>query len=304
MIEAYINKFINYLQFEKKYSPHTCVSYQTDLSHFNNFFASKYQTIDFQSIHHLQIRSWVAELIQQKLNPKSVNRKLSTLKSFYKFLLKNKLVTSNPLVKIQSLKTAKNLPSFIDESGMNQLFLEEKKNNSDTEGLGNDKYTIALTNLIIELLYQTGLRRSELINLHQNNIDFYNLNIKVLGKRNKERIIPITKSMKNLMEEFISLKNELDFTAEYLFLSKKGKRLSEQMVYTIVRKKLHDVTTLDKKSPHVLRHTFATHLLNNGADINAVKELLGHASLAATQVYTHNTIDKLKTVYKQAHPRA
>ena len=304
MIEAYINKFIDYLQFEKKYSPHTCVSYQTDLLSFNNFFTIRYQIEDLSSIHHLQIRSWVAELILQKLNPKSVNRKLSTLKSFYKFLLKNKFVDANPLVKIQSLKTAKNLPSFIDEEGMDQLFQEDKRVRTTSEAQGNDKYTNALENLIIELLYQTGLRRSELINLSQNNINFYNLNIKVLGKRNKERIIPITKAMKSLMEEYMVLKKELGFADDYLLLSKKGKKLSEQMVYTIVRKKLQQVSTLDKKSPHVLRHTFATHLLNNGADINAVKELLGHASLAATQVYTHNTIDKLKTVYKQAHPRA
>ena len=289
-----IQDFINYIQAEKKFSPHTVSAYSSDFNDLNFFLKENGFEFNPLEINAQLIRSWIAFLIEKGESARTVNRKLSSLKSLYKYLLKLGLCTENPLLKIQSLKTAKRLPVFIEESKMQDL--------SSLHQL-NDKIPIH-ERLLIEILYQTGIRRSELINLKVNAIDFHNLSIKVLGKRNKERIIPISSELSKLISAYISYKNLKGFQNDTLIYSEKGKPISEKQLYLTVKKNLNYVTTSEKRSPHVLRHTFATHLLNNGADINAVKELLGHSSLAATQVYTHNTIEKLKKVYKQAHPRA
>lgn len=302
MSEVEINRFTDYLRFEKKYSSHTCTSYQNDLIQFRDFIEITYGFTSINEITHLHIRSWMASLIEQKIAPRSINRKLSTLKSFYKFLIRNSIVTDNPMLKIQSAKVPKHLPDFVDENQMNKLFSKNEEGNNQKKV--PETYEEKLHQLILELFYQTGMRRAELIGLQEKNFDSYSQTLKVLGKRNKERIIPISKELKALIEAYIGEKNNMGFSGEQLLLNSKGRSLNEMTVHNIIRQQLSGITTLKKRSPHVLRHTFATHLLNNGADINAVKELLGHASLAATQVYTHNTVDKLKRIYKQAHPRA
>lgn len=289
-----IEAFLNYLRFEKRFSPHTVISYTTDLQQFKDYLQTVYNTNDLKEVNYLYIRSWLAEMLEKKVNPRTVNRKISTLKTFYKYLLKQKIVSENPLVKIQSPKTSKRLPVFIEKDKMQELFNFDFP---DTfEGL-RDK-------LILEIFYATGIRLSELINLTKNNVNLYDLNIKVLGKRNKERSIPITFNLKNSIEQYLERRKEIETSEELFFISSKGKKLDPKTVYNIVKSHLNNATTLSKKSPHVLRHTFATHMLNNGADINAIKELLGHSSLAATQVYTHNTIEKLKNIHKLAHPKA
>jgi len=241
------------------------------------------------------IRSWMVFLMENKISARSINRKLTTLKSFYKFLIREGILETNPLLKIISPKTAKRLPVFIEREKM-ELLLDS---DSWPEG-----YPGMRDKLIVEMFYSTGIRLSELVNLKVEDIDFQKSTIKVLGKRNKERLIPFSKKLDVLIRDYLQLKDrEFNFCPE-LFLTNKGRKIYPKLVYLIVCSHLKDVTTLDKKSPHVLRHTFATHLLNNGAELNAVKELLGHANLSATQVYTHNTIDKLKRIYKQAHPKA
>lgn len=290
-----VNIFLDYISHEKKYSKHTVLSYQNDLSQFLNYITTEIGSADLKTITYLNVRAWVAQLMDSGISPRTVNRKLSSLKSFYKYLLRNKHITTSPLQKIVGPKTPKKLPVFVDESQMTALF-NDIPFEEGFEGL-RDK-------LILDILYQTGLRRAEICGLKEQDIDFYNLTLRVLGKRNKERILPISLALKRNLEAYLSVKKEEGFVNSILLANKKGKALTEAAVYKIVVKYLGAVTTLGKKSPHILRHTFATHLLNNGADINAVKELLGHANLSATQVYTHNTIEKLKKTYKQAHPRS
>lgn len=295
MLTTNKESFINHLKFEKRLSPHTSLSYSNDLDQFFIYLKSVYQINTINEVNHTIIRSWVVSLIENKLTPRSVNRKISTLKSFYKFLLREKTVETNPTNKIQTPKIPKRLPVFIEESKMNNL-IEDVKFSSDFEGKRNL--------LIIELLYATGMRRAELINLKESDINFNNHTIKVLGKRNKERLIPITNELGTLIKEYISEKKNINTNNNFLFITKNGKQIYASAVYRTVRDSLAKVTTASKKSPHILRHSFATHLLNNGANLNAIKELLGHANLAATQVYTHNTIEKLKSVYSKAHPKA
>ncbi|HET7819360.1 MAG TPA: site-specific tyrosine recombinase/integron integrase [Bacteroidia bacterium] len=287
--------FINHLKFEKRLSPHTSLSYSNDLDQFFIYLKNVYQIHTINQINHSIIRSWVVSLMENKLTARSVNRKISTLKSFYKFLLREKTIETNPMNKIQTPKIPKRLPVFIEESKMNSL-IEDVKFSSDFEGKRNL--------LIIELLYATGMRRAELINLKEGDINFNNHTIKVLGKRNKERLIPITNELGTLINEYISERKNINTNNDFLFITKSGKQIYASAVYRTVRDSLAKVTTASKKSPHILRHSFATHLLNNGANLNAIKELLGHANLAATQVYTHNTIEKLKSVYSKAHPKA
>jgi integrase/recombinase XerC len=235
-------------------------------------------------------------MMEKDISPRSINRKLSTLKSFFKFLMRKGIVKKNPLSKVLAPKTSKRLPVFVEQTGIERL-LTQIEFPEGFEG-SRDK-------MILDLFYGTGMRRSELNNLKETDIDSYNAQIKVLGKGNKERIIPIQPQLRSALREYIDIKNQsIAHPSIFLFVNREGKLLNESNIYQIVKKYLNLVTTIDKKSPHVLRHTYATHLMNNGADINAVKELLGHASLAATQVYTHNTIDKLKNIYKQAHPKA
>jgi integrase/recombinase XerC len=295
MDEALVKDFISYLSLQKRSSKHTVENYQRDLLEFFSFLNSEISNIPITEINHQHARSFMAHLIDEKKSPRTVNRKLSTLKSFFKFLIRNQIISINPMQKVIGPKTAKKLPVFIDEGQTEQLFLNYEFKN-DYNGI-RDK-------LIIDILYQTGLRRAELISIKESDIDFYNSQLKVLGKRNKERIIPFGIDLKRNLETYLLVKKENELLNSVLLVTNKNKPLTPQHVTRIVKTILSSVTTNSKKSPHVLRHTFATHLLNNGADINAVKELLGHASLSATQVYTHNTIEKLKKSYNQAHPHS
>lgn len=290
-----VQSFFNYIEFEKRYSKHTLEAYKNDLAQFGEFL--KPYAKELMDASHTDIRNWMVSMMEQKISSRSVNRKISALKSFYKFLLRRGEIKKNPVSKVQSPKTSKRLPVFVELPGIDKLMKEIEF----PEG-----YDGLLDKMIIEIFYGTGIRRSELINLKETDIDFYNSQIKVLGKGNKERIIPIHNELRNSIKSFVKEKRNFieSQKGDFLFVTKNGKKMTPGSVYEIVKKYLNLVTTVDKKSPHTLRHTFATHLMNGGADINAVKELLGHASLAATQVYTHNTIDKLKEIYNRAHPKA
>jgi len=286
------NKFITYLSSEKRFSEHTIKSYTTDLKQFTAFLSSEFQIID--EIHEISfqiIRTWIASLLEKGVNPRSVNRKISTLKTYFKFLIREGELIENPMMKVVAPKSKKRLPVFIEEDQIASLLNEVQFE----EGFVGQR-----NKLIIELFYVTGIRLSELINIKISDVDFNNQSIKVLGKRNKERIIPLSSNVINDLNLFIKSNKQ----NKYLFTNLEGDKLYNKLVYRLVNKYIGEISSVNKKSPHILRHTFATHMLNNGADINAIKELLGHANLSATQVYTHNTIEKLKTVYKQAHPRA
>lgn len=290
-----IQAFLDYLLFEKKYSKHTIISYKTDLTAFNNFTKREFDDLALEEVHYSQIRTWIVDLIDSGISNNSVNRKMSSLKTFYKFLIKTKTIKENPLQKHQSLKTPKrvNVPFNQKEvSEVMQLFSVETE-------------FIPLRNkLIIELFYATGIRRSELINLQLSDVNLKSDIIKVLGKRNKERYIPILKGLKESISQYIEVRKMQESNCEYFFITKKGKKMYGTLVYRLINNYFSSVSTKVKKSPHILRHAFATHLLNEGADLNAVKELLGHASLASTQVYTNSSLKELKNVYNRAHPRA
>lgn len=291
-----INTFIKYLQYEKRYSPHTLIAYKADLegfqSHLNIHFSVAIETAEY---HH--IRSWIVFLVEEKLQAESINRKIISLRSFYKFLLKRDLLVSDPTIKLKLLKSKKTIPVFVPQSDI--LSLLDQYTFSDDFFGWRDK-------LILELLYGTGIRLNELIQLKESDINYYEGLIKVLGKRNKERFIPIPKSLGQKIEKYCSKKLEHFNGNSYniLIVTDTQDQSYPMLIYRTVRKYLDLFTTVDKRSPHVLRHTFATHLLDKGADLNAVKDLLGHTSLAATQVYTHNSLDKLKKVFDQAHPKA
>jgi len=286
------NKFIKYLSAEKRFSEHTITSYSTDLDQFSIFLSEEYQITDEVSEISFQIvRSWIASLLEKGVTPRSVNRKISTLKTYFKFLIRENVISESPMLKIVAPKSKKRLPVFIEENQIENLLNEVEFD----EGFIGER-----DKLIIELFYVTGIRLSELINIKIFDINFSNSLIKVLGKRNKERLIPLSITIVNELQIFVK-KHNLN---NYLFTNLGGTKVYTKLVYRVVKKYIGKISSVNKKSPHILRHTFATHMLNNGADINAIKELLGHANLSATQVYTHNTIEKLKTVYKQAHPRA
>jgi len=297
----HIEGFIGYIGSEKRYSAHTCASYQHDLLEFTTFLEKDFEIHRVTDVSQQQVRTWLFNLGKAGRSATTIHRKISSLKSYYKYLLKNNIVKKTPLNGLTLPKKAKMLPVFIDEHKLKDANLQKSKRRNDDL---KTPYTRALEKLVMELLYQTGMRRSELVNLKQKNIDLHAAQVKVLGKRNKERIIPFGNDLKKLLENYISLKKENGFPSDTLLYKENGRPVYAEWVYLLVKKELADVTTLNKKSPHVLRHSFATHLLNDGAEINAVKELLGHAGLAATQVYTHNTIEKLKKSYKKAHPRA
>jgi integrase/recombinase XerC len=292
-----IRSFIQYLQFEKRYSRHTIISYQTDLEQFFDFLTRQFETEDLKQITAAFVRSWLAGMRSEKVTPKSLNRKISSLKSFFKYHLKIGDIEQSPMTTIVAPKVGKRLPSFVAEKDMETL--NQHVEYPDTWKGRTDK-------LLVELFYATGMRLSELIQLSDRQIDVANAQVKVLGKGNKERIIPLSVELVSQLVNYIRSKSNMAFESNCgnLFVNEKGKKLYPKYVYNVVTTNLSLVTTLQKKSPHILRHTFATHLTNNGADLNAVKELLGHTSLAATQVYTHNTIDKLKDIYKKAHPKA
>lgn len=292
-----IKPFLKYLSSEKRYSPHTVQAYQKDLSQLSSYLLADFQIDDSIEVKHIHLRGWVVSLMEQDLSPKSVNRKIATLKSYYKFLHSREYIEVNPANQLKPLKTEKELPSFVKEGEMSDLLDDVViKFGDDFQGIRD--------RLIMELLYATGIRLDELINLEESNVNFYEKTIKVLGKRNKERIIPTGNSLLSLIEKYVKYKNEEGMINKYLVLSDSGKKVYPMFIYRKVNKYLTNATTLSKRSPHVLRHTFATHLLNKGADLNAVKDLLGHTSLAATQVYTHNSMDKLKAAFDQAHPKA
>lgn len=293
-----LSRFLNYVKHQKRYSAHTITAYKKDIESFLQYLKSTYEQEDLSNISHAYIRSWIVELTNQKNTPRSINRKLSSLKSYFKFLSREGLIKKNPLLKINSLKTSKRLPVFVEEKNINKLH-NEVEYKEGFSGLRD--------RLILELLYNTGLRLSELVGLKINSVDLSGNTVRVLGKGKKERIVPFGNALMDLIKEYLALRKKTLGSMEsndYLLLTDAGKKLYPKFVYRLVNKYLTLITTIDKKSPHVLRHTFATHLSNKGADLNAIKELLGHSSLAATQVYTHNTIEKLKQSYKQAHPKA
>ena len=287
--------YLDYLLLVKRYSSHTVKAYRTDLKLFESYLKDIY-SISIDKANHAMIRSWLVKELNKGNSTRTVNRKITTLKSFYKYLFKEQKIKQIPTLRISYSKTSKKLPQFVGLSDMNEL-LDKLKFEENFSGF-RDK-------LIIEVFYSTGIRLSELINIKSKDVDCLKSQIKVLGKRNKERIIPLTKELQKSIEGYMILRNKQKvIDRSYLLLTDSGKKLNPSMVYRKVNKILNNVTTLEKKSPHVLRHTFATHMLNNGADLNVIKELLGHASLSATEVYTHNSIDQLKEIFKNTHPRA
>jgi integrase/recombinase XerC len=291
----HIFSFCDYLLHQKRYSPHTITAYKKDLEQFNQFLVSDFEIQNIKEVNSSIIRSWIVHLIEKEISARTINRKISTLKSFYKYLLKKKEIEISPLLKVVTPKTSKRLPIFIGETDMQNLFKEIIYEN-DFEGV-RDK-------LILEIFYATGIRLSELVNLNINSVDFNNSTIKVLGKRNKERLIPFGENIRRTLVGYIKERELISSKKNTLFITKKGEIIYAKLVYRIVNHYLSKVITVSKKSPHVLRHTFATHMLNNGADLNSIKEILGHANLSATEVYTHNSIEKLKNIHKQAHPKA
>jgi integrase/recombinase XerC len=290
-----IKSFIDYLTFEKKYSEHTIIAYQKDLSTFRNFCIEEYGSQDLLIIHYPQIRSWIVQLVDSGITNRSVNRKVSSLKSFYKFLQKTKQIEDTPLRKHQSLKVSKRVQVPFSEKEISNVIGNLEKV-EDFKSMRNK--------LIVELFYSTGIRRNELINIKINDIDFSNGTLKVLGKRNKERYIPLITIVQDSIKNYLLERMKVDTVDQYLFLTNGQKKTYPVLVYRIINDYFSTVSSKVKKSPHVLRHSFATHLLNEGADLNSVKELLGHASLASTQVYTHSSLGKIKEVYNQAHPRS
>jgi integrase/recombinase XerC len=289
--------FLQYLQAGKRYSPLTVRSYLNDLDQFDNHLKLNGLYSKPEAVVSHDIRSWIVSLIENGYSAVSVHRKISSLRVFYRYLRKEGIVVNDPLEKVVLPKTKKRLPVFVEEESLNKL-LDDYEFGNDFQGTRN------MT--IIEMLYLTGIRRAELTGLRNIDVDTRNATLKVTGKRNKQRIIPLLKSFTLKLEKYITVRNEAfpDSVSEWFFLSNKGNKLYDKYVYNIVRKYLSIVTTIEKRSPHILRHTFATHMLNNGADLNSIKEFLGHANLSATQIYTHNSFEKLRKIYKQAHPRA
>ena len=291
----YQESFTNYLRYEKRTSPHTVVAYKKDLDQFVCFIAEMVGEFDVNKVDSKLVRTWIVSLMEKQLSPRSVNRKVSTVKAFFRFLMKEKIVETNPAVNLPLPKVRKKLPGFVEEESLHHL-LDDGFFPGDFRGV-RDK-------LIVALLYATGIRLAELMQLKGSSFDTKNYLIKVLGKRQKERIIPYPREMNNLLFEYLEIRNrEIGYFPDILLVTEKGKPVYEKLIYRVVKKSLEYVTSFEQKSPHVIRHSYATHLLNKGADLNAVKELLGHSSLAATQIYTHTTFEKLHDIYKQAHPR-
>ena len=290
-----ITAFIEYVALEKKYSKHTITAYKNDLITFRDFCAITYNQNEIVSSSYPQVRSWIISLVDLGISNRTINRKVSSLKSFYKFLQKTKQIDSNPLIKHKSLKVEKRVQNPFSESEINQVInlLEE---NSDFESVRNK--------LMVELFYSTGIRRTELININLLSVNISGKLIKVLGKRNKERFVPILPSLIETIKTYLELRKDITTASDLLFITSKGNKVYETLVYRVINSYFSRVTSKDKKSPHLLRHSFASHLLNKGADLNSVKELLGHASLASTQEYTHNSIEEMKKEFNKAHPRA
>ncbi|WP_040300605.1 tyrosine-type recombinase/integrase [Arcticibacter svalbardensis] len=291
----FIEKFSNYILYEKRFSVHTTEAYLQDLNQFKAFLSVR--QLEFDTVNYQDVREWLVTLLQL-CGPRTINRKLSSLRAFYKFLNREGLIENNPLLQIKTLKMPKRLPDYLEQDDLNILLDSNTYFSNDFQGLRNK--------LIIELLFGTGIRLSELLSLNENDINLYEENVLINGKRNKQRLVPLNKSLIELIKQYIREKHTqgFDCNLSVLILTDKGEAAYSGLIYRIVKKHLAYITTRDKKSPHVLRHSFATNLLNNGADLNSIKELLGHSSLASTEVYTHNTVERLKLIYKQAHPKA
>ena len=295
-LEAHINRFLDHLKFEKRYSAHTIKSYGEDLSQFSTFLQEQQDGVMIGEVNAFQVKGWMAGMAEAGIEPRSINRRLSCLKSFFRFLHREGSVPANPTSPVRLLRTGKRLPSYIEKADLATLF----NHVGFPEGREGATHRLALA-----LLYGCGLRVSELVGLKDRHVDLGQGVLKVLGKGNKERVIPLGPELSEAISEYRKVRadGELDGLAETLLVAPSGKPLVARQAYAFVRSYLSLVTTAEKKGPHVLRHSFATHLMNNGADLNAVKELLGHSSLAATQVYTHNSIEKLRDVHRKAHPR-
>jgi integrase/recombinase XerC len=295
-----IERFLHFLQYEKRYSQHTVISYKTDLEQFFTYLKLNFDIENTIDISPEMVRSWFVSLLDNNITARSVNRKKTALKTFFKFQQKNGVIKFNPIAKVLSPKTSKRLPTYIEEDKL-KLLLDSNLDKKDID------FTFLRDQLIIEMFYSTGMRLSELVKLKESDVDQFNLTIKVLGKRNIERMIPYSSHLKIIIEKYLNFK-KVEFNAEesrsWFFITASGKKIYQKLVYRVVNNYLCSITTQKKKSPHVLRHTFATHMLDHGADLNTIKEILGHANLTATQIYTHNSIEKLKLLYKQAHPKA
>ncbi len=290
-----IHSFLEYISFEKKYSPHTAKAYKDDIHSFQLFCLAHFESDDIVNVNYSQIRSWIVSLVDSGVTNRSINRKVSSLRAFYKFLLKSKQISESPLTKHKALKVGKRVQVPFTNTEINEVIL----------GLSDESDFKSLRDrLIVELFYSTGMRRSELINLKIIDIDLAKQTVKVLGKRNKERFIPLLKSVQETLQRYFILRNEFATESSSLLLTEKGKKIYGTLVYRIINGYFSTVSSKVKKSPHVIRHSFATHLLNEGADLNSVKELLGHSSLASTQVYVNSSLKELKKVYNQAHPRS
>lgn len=292
-----VEQFLKYIRHEKRYSEHTCASYENDLRQFSDYVRETFE-MDVIEVRHAQVRDYMVFLLETGMSENSVGRKLSTLRSFYKHLLREERIDSSPMALVKAPAVPKRLPVYIDGDKMDGLL--------DSKEFFDESFPSVRDKVIIETFFGTGMRLAELLNLQDQDVDLYESVLHVLGKGNKQRIIPITKQLVNQIKSYITLRNQQNFDnkSSRLFVTDKGKGATRHFVYRTVRNYLAHVTTQDKRSPHVLRHSYATSMLNRGADLNDIKELLGHTSLAATQVYTHNTIEKLKLIYKQAHPKA
>lgn len=292
-----MQSFVDYLKYEKRYSVHTISSYQDDLFGFIDFVNDQYGSVRLIDISHTHIRSWLASLKEQGLSARSINRKISTLKSFFKYNLRTGVIETTPMTKVISPKVSRRLPSFVKEEETTTLMQTLNSTADDWKSLN--------ARMLIGVFYATGMRLSELLNLREKQVDYSRKQVKVLGKGNKERIIPVSSELLDMIKDYCRQKaKNFEKADEALLVTEKGRKLYPRYAWLLVNTYLGQASTIDKKSPHVLRHTFATHLMNNGAGLSAVKELLGHSSLAATQVYTHNTIEKLKDIHKKAHPKA
>ncbi|MEE9348986.1 MAG: tyrosine-type recombinase/integrase [Flavobacteriaceae bacterium] len=289
-----VESFLNYLSFEKKYAANTIISYENDLKEFALFIKIEYEMNTFIEVHYNIIRAWIVFLVSQNKSNRTINRKISALKSFYKFLIKTKCIKESPLQKHKSLKVPKRINIPFNQKEIEEVILLFD-NSTDFNSIRNK--------LIVETLYATGIRRNELISIKLNDVDLKRNTIKVLGKRNKERYIPLLKIIKESIQDYLIVRKEIENNCDYLFITEKGNKLYGTLVYRVINSYFSSVSSKVKKSPHVLRHAFATHLLNEGADLNAVKELLGHASLASTQVYINSSLKELKKVYNKTHPR-
>ena len=286
--------FLEYLQYEKKYSAHTVKAYGKDISDFSEFLQNEFEEEHLQNVHYSQVRSWIVSLSENNISNRSINRKISSLKGLYKFFLKTGDIETNPLAKHKALKTSKKVQIPFSRAEVDQVL----------ESLEATDFLSSRDKLLVELFYSTGIRRMELIQIKTTDLDLVSGTLKVLGKRNKERIIPLLKTVANTAETYLGFRKEnIDQNIDFLFLTERGDKIYESLVYRIINNYFSKVSGKVKKSPHILRHTFATHLLNQGANLNAVKELLGHSSLASTQVYTHNSIAELSKIHKAAHPR-